>query len=59
MENTQEHLEENIEDKIKNNAIIAYLFILVNITFLFNKSNRLLDNSFVKNHTKTAILIHL
>jgi len=55
MENTQEH----IKDKIKNNAIIAYLFIFVNITFLFNKNNALLNNDFVKNHTKTAILIHL
>jgi hypothetical protein len=49
----------NIDNKVKNNAIIAYLFILVNITFLFNKSNTLLNNSFVKTHTKTAILIHL
>ncbi len=46
------------EQKIKNNAIIAYLFIFANILFLFSKNNVFLNNDFVKSHTKTAILIH-
>lgn len=45
--------------QIKNNAIIAYLFIIVNILFLFTKNNKLINNEFVKSHTKTAILIHI
>jgi len=49
----------NIDSKIKNNAIIAYLFIFVNITFLFSKKNELVNNSFVRAHTKTAVLIHI
>lgn len=49
---------ENPSQKIKNNAIISYLFILINIMFLFSK-NKDLNNDFVKNHTKTAIFIHI
>lgn len=49
---------ENLTQKIKNNASIAYLFIFINTTFLFSK-NKNINNEFVKNHTKTAILIHL
>ncbi len=48
----------NITEKIRNNAIIAYLFILINITFLFSKNSNL-NNTFVINHTKTALLIHM
>jgi uncharacterized membrane protein len=54
-----ENYKKNIDLKIKNNAIIAYLFIFVNIFFLLSKSNPLLNNSFVKSHTKTAIIIHI
>lgn len=50
---------ENITEKVRNNAIISYLFILVNISFLTNKNKININNDFVKNHTKTAILIHL
>jgi len=49
---------QEITQKIKNNAIISYLFILINITFLFSK-NPDLNNDFVKNHTKSALFIHL
>jgi len=44
--------------KIKNNAIISYLFIIINFLFLSNKTNSNINNVFVKNHTKTAIFIH-
>ena len=50
---------ENITEKVKNNAIASYLLIFVNILFLFNKNKININNDFVKNHTKTAILIHL
>ncbi len=50
---------ENITEKIRNNAMIAYLFIFINISFLTNKNKVNINNDFVKNHTKTAILIHL
>ncbi len=48
-----------INQKIRNNAIIAYLFIFVNILFLFSKNNSFLNSEFVKSHTKTAIMIHI
>jgi hypothetical protein len=50
-------MEENI--KIRNNAISAYFMLFICISFLFAKNNRLLYNSFVKIHTKTAFLIHM
>jgi hypothetical protein len=49
---------QEITEKIRNNAMIAYSFILLNITFLFLK-NPNINNDFVKSHTKTAILIHI
>ena len=50
---------QNLTDKIRNNAIISYLFIFINIMFLYSKNNSNINNTFVKNHTKTAIIIHL
>jgi len=50
---------QNTTDKIRNNAIISYLFIFINIMFLYSKNNSNINNDFVKNHTKTAIIIHL
>ena len=50
---------ENITEKIRNNAIISYFLIFINITFLLNKDKININNNFVKNHTKTAILIHI
>ena len=52
-------LNQNISDKTIWNAISAYLMIFISWLFLFNKSNPEINNSFVKNHTKTAMLIHL
>lgn len=43
----------------RNNAISAYLMVWISALFLFNKKNENINNSFVKNHTKSAILIHL
>jgi hypothetical protein len=45
--------------KIKANAVSAYLLIFVSIFFLTNRNNSLLNNDFVKTHTKSAFLIHL
>lgn len=52
-------INENIDPKIKANAISAYLMIFVSLLFLFNKDNKYLNNDFVKSHTKTAFVIHL
>jgi len=49
--------EEN--KKIIWNAISSYLLLFVSIFFLFNKSDKNLNNSFVKSHTKVAFIIHL
>lgn len=49
---------QNLDPKIKANAISAYLLLFISGTFLFNKDNPLLNNSFVKSHTKVALLIH-
>ncbi len=46
-------------DKIIGNAISAYLMIFFSWLFLFNSSNKNINNSFVKLHTKSALLIHL
>ena len=52
-------LNKNITEKIKGNAISAYLMIFISWLFLLNKVNPDINNSFVKSHTKTAMLIHL
>ncbi|MDD3646521.1 MAG: hypothetical protein PHH06_03860 [Candidatus Gracilibacteria bacterium] len=49
---------QNIDPKIKANAISAYLLLFISGAFLFNKENHLLNNSFVKSHTKVALLLH-
>lgn len=51
----------NIElnEKIKANAISAYLMIFVSLWFLINKTNSNVNNSFVKAHVKSAFIIHL
>lgn len=51
----------NIElnEKIKANAISAYLMIFVSLWFLINKTNSNINNSFVKAHVKSAFIIHL
>lgn len=49
----------NLTSQIKNNAAISYLFILINVAFLFAKKNEKLNNNFVKSHTKSAIFIHI
>lgn len=45
-------------EKIKMNAISAYLMIIANVFFLFNRSNPLINNLFVKSHTRSALAIH-
>lgn len=50
---------ENINPKIKANAVSAYFMLFISVFFLFNKTNPYLNNDFVKNHTKTAFFIHL
>lgn len=54
-------MEHQIESnqKIRSNAISAYLMIFLSVFFLVNKENPLIANNFVKSHTKTAFLIHV
>lgn len=52
-------LEKEQNSKIIWNAISAYFMIFVSGMFLFNRSNPLLSNKFVKKHTKSALMIHL
>jgi uncharacterized membrane protein len=51
--------ETNLDPKIKANALTAYLLVFISFLFLFNKSNKYINNDFVKGHTKTAFLIHI
>lgn len=53
MQNSQEN------NKIIVNAISAYLLFIVSTTFLFVKENKLINNHFVRNHTKSAIFLHI
>ena len=52
-------LEKEQNSKIIWNAISAYFMIFVSGMFLFNKTNPLLSNKFIKQHTKSALMIHL
>lgn len=52
-------MQEKLNKKTINNAISAYLMVFISWLFLFNKNNPYIGNSFVKNHTKTAIIIHI
>lgn len=52
-------MPEKIDKKIINNAIASYLMIIASWFFLINKSNPYLNNKFVRNHTKSAMIIHL
>ena len=52
-------INNSISEKVKWNAISAYLFIFIAWLFLLNKTNDNINNEFVKNHAKTASLIHL
>lgn len=50
---------ENLNQKIINNAISAYLMLFISWMLLLNKTNKNINNSFVRSHTKTSIIIHL
>ena len=52
-------MSENINNKIINNAVSAYLMLFISWMLLINKSNPYINNDFVKNHTKSSIIIHL
>ena len=54
-----EEINNGISEKIKWNAISAYLFIFIAWLFLLNKTNDNINNEFVRDHVKTATLIHL
>jgi len=51
-------INEWLSEKIKNNAVSAYLMIFISWLFLLNKVNPDINNSFVKAHTKSAMIIH-
>ena len=42
-----------------NNAISAYFMILVSGAFLLNKTDKYVNNAFVKSHTKVALVTHI
>jgi hypothetical protein len=46
-------------EKIRANGLSAYLMIGANILFFFAKHNPLINNPFVRSHTKSALVIHL
>ncbi len=48
-----------VHQKSINNAVSAYLMILISWAFLLNSSNQYLKNDFVRSHTKVAFLTHL
>ena len=48
---------EKLNEKIIANAKVAYFFL--SIFFLFNLENKDINNPFVKNHAKTAFLLHI
>ncbi|MDP2091037.1 MAG: hypothetical protein Q8K30_05575 [Candidatus Gracilibacteria bacterium] len=49
----------NIDHKVIGNAISAYLMIFISWLFLFNKTNKNINNYYVIGHTKSASTIHL
>lgn len=51
--------ENNLNPKIKANAISAYFLVFLSLGFLFNKTNPYVNNDFVKSHTKSAFLTHI
>lgn len=42
---------ENLNQKIINNAISAYLMLFISWMLLLNKTNKNINNSFVRSHT--------
>jgi hypothetical protein len=49
----------NIDKKIAANALSTYFLVFISWLFLFNKTNDLINNDFVKSHVKSSSLIHL
>ena len=45
--------------KTIGNAVSAYLMLFVSGMFLLDKKNPLLNNDFVKGHTRTALFLHI
>ena len=54
-----ENLSLNEQNKVIGNAISAYFLIFISSLFLINKNNKYINNPYVKNHTKSALLIHI
>lgn len=52
-------MSKNVEQKTINNAIAAYLMVFISWLLLLNKDNKYINNDFVKNHTKSSIIIHI
>jgi hypothetical protein len=48
-----------LNPKIKANAKSAYFLLFVSAAFFLSKKNELINNSFVKSHTKIAFIIHM
>ena len=52
-------MPQEISQKIRNNGIVAYLMLFISWLMLFNKENPNVNNSFVKSHIKSSIIIHI
>ncbi|MDD3793826.1 MAG: hypothetical protein PHI37_03375 [Candidatus Gracilibacteria bacterium] len=52
-------MSENLNQKIINNAVSAYLMLFISWMLLLNKTNPYINNDFVKNHTRSSIVIHI
>lgn len=57
--NTNYSTKTDLNHKIIGNAISAYLMIFISWLFLFNKTNKNINNYYVIWHTKSASTIHL
>ena len=55
----EEIWENELNAKTVNNAVSTYFFICCSWLLLFIKTNKNIDNTFVKSHIKSSSLIHL
>ena len=49
----------DIDEKTAGNALSAYFLIFISWLFLFNKTNKYINNDFVKAHVLSSWIIHL
>jgi len=49
----------NIDTKTAGNALATYFLVFISWFFLFNKTNKYINNKFVTSHVKSSSIIHL